>query len=52
MSAHVLLTLLNEVVQKIRCEALKGTITNWSDIVILLKLCILQEECLSGWKMK
>ena len=31
---------------------LKGTITNWSDIVFLLKPCILQEERLTGWKMK
>ena len=33
-------------------STLKGTITNWSDIVFLLKLCILQEERLTGWKMK
>ena len=31
---------------------LKGNITDWSDIVFLLKLCILQEERLTGWKMK
>ena len=31
---------------------LKGTLTNWSDIVILLKLKLMQEECLTGWKMK
>ena len=31
---------------------LKGTITNWSDIVFFLKLCILQEERLTEWKMK
>ena len=29
---------------------LKGNITNWYDIVFLLKLCILQEERLTVWK--
>ena len=32
--------------------SLKGAITNWSDIIFLLKLCKLQEERLNGWKIK
>ena len=33
-------------------KRLLSDVLNWSDIVILSKLCILQEECLTGWKMK